>query len=557
VTAEVAVALARACQPTIVLLGRTPLGEGEPEWLAGLATEAEIKRAVTRHENGSASLREVGERARQVLARREIRHTLSRLEGVGVRAHYRAVDVRDQHAVAAALRAIQDELGPVRGLIHGAGVLADALIEDKTPEQFRRVCATKVDGLRALLGGVDQDELRLLVLFSSTTARLGRRGQVDYAVANEVLNKLAQRHARRHPACKVVSINWGPWAGGMVTPSLAQLFEQEGVGLIPLEEGAHWLVQEIGQSQGPVEVTALGASPPPLLPSSPPPLLPVALERRLGVQNCPVLRSHVFDGRPVLPVALMLEWFGQAALQQNPGLTFHGVNDLRVLRGVTFEEGSVQLRIRAGKGEKGTRTYRVPVEMHTAAHHGETLHARAEVHLVDVIPPPPTPPERPDLPEYGQGMEGVYETLFHGPQLQGIERVLGCGPEGIDGMITTAPPPVTWFTDPWRGRWLTDPLVLDGSFQLVILWTHQEKGVLSLPCKIGTYRQYRRAFRGSAVRAVVRVRRATAMQAVCDVDYLDEEGQLIARLEGHESTLDPALARVFERNDLSTASVTT
>jgi hypothetical protein len=253
----------------------------------------------------------------------------------------------------------------------------------------------------------------------------------------------------------------------------------------------------------------------------------------------------------------MLEWFGQAALQQNPGLTFHGVSDLRVLRGVTFEESSVQLRIRAGKAEKGNGTYHVGVEMHTAAHHGETLHARAEVHLVDVLPSPPAPCERPDLPEYGRSLVEVYETLFHGPQLQGIERVLGCGPEGIEGMIATAPPPATWFADPWRGRWLTDPLVLDGSFQLVILWTHQEKGLLSLPCRIGSYRQYRRAFPASAVRSVVRLRRATEMMAVCDVDYLDEEGRLIARLEEHESTLDPALARVFERNDLSTASATT
>ena len=63
---------------------------------------------------------------------------------------------------------------------------------------------------------------------------------MDYAIANEVLNKSAQRYARMLPNCRVVSVNWGPWAGGMVTPALKKLFDQEGVGLIALETGAEY-----------------------------------------------------------------------------------------------------------------------------------------------------------------------------------------------------------------------------------------------------------------------------------------------------------------------------
>ena len=58
------------------------------------------------------------------------------------------MDVRDGRAVAAILAEDRArELGPIRGLIHGAGVLADARIEDKTSEQFQRVWSTKIDGL--------------------------------------------------------------------------------------------------------------------------------------------------------------------------------------------------------------------------------------------------------------------------------------------------------------------------------------------------------------------------------------------------------------------------
>src|SRR5206468_873947 len=136
----------------------------------------------------------------------------------------------------------------------GAGVLSDRRIEDLTPTQFDHVYTTKVEGLRNLLDVLGHDELKALILFSSTTARLGRTGQVAYAAANEVLNKTAQVEARRRPGCRVVAVNWGPWEGGMVTPGLRKLFEAEGVGLIPLADGAAFLVNELNAAGRAVEV---------------------------------------------------------------------------------------------------------------------------------------------------------------------------------------------------------------------------------------------------------------------------------------------------------------
>ena len=81
-------------------------------------------------------------------------------------------------------------------------MLADRLITDKTRDQFHQVYGTKVAGLRALLAAAGRRRLRFLALFASTTGRFGRTGQVDYAVANEVLNKMAQAEARRRPDCR-------------------------------------------------------------------------------------------------------------------------------------------------------------------------------------------------------------------------------------------------------------------------------------------------------------------------------------------------------------------
>ena len=238
ITAEVAVALAEAFRPTIVLLGRSPAPSLEPDWLVPLADEAEIKRALAARANGHATPQAISEQFRGVAANREIARNLRRIERAGARVAYRPVDVRDAGAVRACLDAVRDEFGPIRGLVHGAGVLADRRIEDQTDEQFAAVYDTKVAGLRGLLAATAGDDLRVLVLFSSSTARFGRTGQVAYASANEVLNKHARHVVRSRPACRVVAVNWGPWDGGMVTPSLRPIFEAEGVPLIAPEAGA-------------------------------------------------------------------------------------------------------------------------------------------------------------------------------------------------------------------------------------------------------------------------------------------------------------------------------
>ena len=69
---------------------------------------------------------------------------------------------------------MQREHGPIRGLIHGAGILADRKIVDQTDAQFDLVYKTKVEGLHHLFDALDEKSLRLLFLFSSSTARFGR-----------------------------------------------------------------------------------------------------------------------------------------------------------------------------------------------------------------------------------------------------------------------------------------------------------------------------------------------------------------------------------------------
>lgn len=120
------------------------------------------------------------------------------------------------------------------------------------------VLAAKFDGLLNVLSGTDLTKLGFLSLFGSSTGRFGRLGQADYAIANEAIAACARWVASCHPSCAVRIVDWGPWEGGMVHGGLKAIFAAEGVGLIPLAEGAKFLVNEICAEPEPLaEVVAL------------------------------------------------------------------------------------------------------------------------------------------------------------------------------------------------------------------------------------------------------------------------------------------------------------
>jgi NAD(P)-dependent dehydrogenase (short-subunit alcohol dehydrogenase family) len=263
VTAAALRSLAAASQPRMLLIGRTTLAD-EPELLASAHDEPSLTRVLAERErsngNAASTPSQLAAQARTILARREVRSTLADLERAGATVRYAALDITDRAAVERELARVRQEWGPITGLIHGAGVLADKRIADKTDDQFDRVYSTKVAGLSALLDATAADPLELLCLFSSVAARYGNPGQCDYAMGNEVLNQVAGVEQRRRPSCRVRAVGWGPWDAGMVTASHAAHFRSLGVPLIPLDEGARAFTAELGTAGDPVQVLLAAAS---------------------------------------------------------------------------------------------------------------------------------------------------------------------------------------------------------------------------------------------------------------------------------------------------------
>ncbi len=434
--------------------------------------------------------------------------------------------------MTAALARVRAEHGAITAIVHGAGILADKPIAEKTDEQFNRVVETKLGGLAALLAATSGDPLRALVLFSSIAGRTGNIGQSDYAMANATLNAVAEsEHLRRGEGCVVKSLGWGPWDGGMVTPGLAGHFQRMGVPLIPLDAGAAAFVAEcLASSTAEVDVL-LGVSSGVSAPGA------VRRPWEAAVLLHPAthgfLRNHQVAGAVVVPVVMSIEWCARAAAALRPDLAVTGLDDVSVFRGIKLGafDGPSVLRITAEQISNGDGA-RVRVTISDLA---DRPHYRCEV-LLDGhgAGAPLRTLATPTAPFGGLIYDG--HALFHGPAFQVLDAI-----DGVDGDIASARLHGARFVEGWpEAGWETDPAAMDGALQLAVLWAREKLGGgAMLPSRVGHVRRYQAGLARTALRGVVTGRDVQPTRILSDVALIDAEGRLFVELSGVETHLRP------------------
>ena len=538
VTARTLIELAKDTGARVALLGRTALTD-EPAVTVGTEDDAGLKRALL----GLAQQRgekltpvELGRRVSRILANREINHTIEAIRAAGGDAAYYAVDVTDRVGVAGVVAVVEQTWGPVTGIVHGAGVLADKLIAEKTDEAFARVFDTKINGLRALLAATKRSPLAFLVMFSSVAARCGNTGQCDYAMANEVLNKVANA-ARVARGIVVKSLNWGPWEGGMVTPALKARFEAAGVPLVALDTGARMLVDELLNSSADQVELVLGGRPRPeaLTSEGSPPHSSLAV--RVHVSSHPFLESHTLHERPVVPVVLALEWFAQAARACRPDLHLATIRQVKVLKGIQLQHFTTtgdwyridcrQLENGHGAtlqstvfGADGTRHYSATIEL---TKEPRPLGVDASTKLLD-------------LEDYTDEVYG--DVLFHGPDFQVIRDMDGVSETGIAATLTGTA------DKGWPGdAWQVDAALLDGGLQLALLWADWNLGGHSLPTHVDTVQFYQHGTAPGPIHSSLKAVRYSGDKVVSDVVFVDADGRVVAEMRGVETTMLPGNSR--------------
>jgi NAD(P)-dependent dehydrogenase (short-subunit alcohol dehydrogenase family) len=264
ITAAVALELAKRYRPNLVIVGRSSRpDDAEAQDTASLTTAMEIKTAIIARlqQQGRPVTPAVVEAAYQrSMQDREIRDNLARIARAGSRVYYYQADVRDRAALTRVLEEVEQRLGGIDGVIHGAGVIEDKLVKDKTPESFDRVFGTKTASAVLLSELLKPERLKFCVFFASIASRYGNKGQSDYAAANETLSKLALQLDRRWPG-RVFSMAWGPWSGIGMVADLEKHLTRRGLKLISPEQGPAFLVHELQHGKkGETEIIIAGGT---------------------------------------------------------------------------------------------------------------------------------------------------------------------------------------------------------------------------------------------------------------------------------------------------------
>ncbi|MEM1349267.1 MAG: SDR family oxidoreductase, partial [Myxococcota bacterium] len=469
---------------------------------------------------------ELNDRVRRIRGQREIRATLAALEAAGGEARYIATDVRDRDALDAEFASIRADWGPITGVVHGAGVLADAMISKKTKEQFDRVFDTKIEGLRALLHATSADPLRALCMFSSVAARSGNMGQADYAMANEILNKVAAAESARRPDCVVKSLGWGPWEGGMVGPELKAMFEARGISLVGLERGSEAFVDELFEGAGvPIEVVLDGAVSAGGINNQIPAGKGISAEVKVDQRSYPYLDDHRIKGVPVLPVVQAMEWFARVAQGTVPGDTVRRLRNVQVRKGVLLEgytNGGDALRVHIADGSEGKI---VALEDDQAL---ERYAAEVDLGGDDHAPAFDSPASLGPWDDHDAVYDGD-KALFHGSAFQVIEAIEGIGEQGARAKLRGIKDKA-WSNGPW----ILDAAALDGALQVALLWGLRHHGYQSLPLRVGEVVCYTdRPIDGTMACELV-TRSATAQKTVSDIRLTAPDGTPLYDLKGVE-----------------------
>jgi len=163
--------------------------------------------------------------------------TLSAIGDAGGEAALLPFDVADREACGEAIAADLEARGSYYGVVHNAGVHADAPLPGLAPEAWDRVLRTNLDSFYNVLRPLLMPMLRArrggrIVTLSSVSGLRGNRGQTNYAASKAGLiaasRSLALELAKRHITVNSV-------APGLIETEMTQdLPREQAAQLIPM-----------------------------------------------------------------------------------------------------------------------------------------------------------------------------------------------------------------------------------------------------------------------------------------------------------------------------------
>ncbi|MFD8439214.1 amino acid adenylation domain-containing protein [Streptomyces microflavus] len=200
---------------------------------------------------------------------------LRELENLGAQAVLAPLDITDEDALTGWLDAYRRAGSPpVRGVFHLAGQVRDTLVTELDRPAFDAVHDPKTVGAYLLHRHLRDEPLDHFVLFASIASLLTTAGQTNYAAGNAFLDALA--HHRRAQGLPALSLDWGPWATGMIEELglVGHYLHSRGMSSLAPDAGMAVLERVVGQEHAQLVVAtvvdwptflAWYPSPPPLV----------------------------------------------------------------------------------------------------------------------------------------------------------------------------------------------------------------------------------------------------------------------------------------------------
>ncbi len=552
VTAECIISLAEKVPARFILAGRTPV-QDEPEWARGCEDENSLRQAAIQTFSSSGEKptpQKIRKTISNIQANRSITRTITRLKETGAETEYVSVDVTNAVDLKQAIQPFTQKWGPVTGIIHGAGVLRDKQIENKTLEDIERVYVTKVHGLRALLACVAPERLKQLVLFSSAAGFYGNSGQSDYASANEVLNKHALYFNKKHPQCHVMSFNWGPWEGGMVTQELKKMFLERGVEVIPIQEGTRIFVETLlgPVLENPLVLVGSAMGSPPTTRGKQ--QMHRRIDRNLKLNAVPVLKDHRIGEHAVLPAVFALSWMVESVLPFYPGYRLQQCKQFKVLKGIVFDPSMpiTYLLDLMETGNDAEDNICVTTKISSAHEKRPRFHYSCEITLSSVKIQPPNMGRIEISDKTGITGKTLYRdgTLFHGPGFQGVKYLLNLDEGGLTLQCQT-PQSDSAEEGPFTSGTM-NLYAFDLAFQAMLVWARKFQHSASLPLSTGKLEHFTSVPSDVPFYITLRVQEQTASMMKADIFLHDEHGAVYSRFVDAQVTLSQQLNSVFAKS---------
>nr|AGO97147.1 enediyne polyketide synthase [Streptomyces sp. CNT-179] len=527
--------------------GEPPLGPDDVLLVTGGGKGITAECALSLADEYGVALALLGRAAEQEDT--ELAANLERMAAAGVRYRYARADVTRPEQVREAVRGLQDELGTVTAVLHGAGRNEPTAVGGLTEPAFRRTLAPKTDGLAAVLDSLDPTRLRLLVTFGSIIGRAGLRGEAHYSTANDWLTEMTVEYGRAHPNTRVLALEWSVWSGAGMGERLGvvEALMRDGITPVAAEEGIDLLHRILAdRSVGPVLVVSgrTGGLPTLATQTRELPLgrftdrvlvhypdVELITEAALTSADDPYLDDHLLDGDMLFPAVIGMEAMTQVAAavsgHQGPPV----MDEVRFLRPVAVRPGGATT-VRVAALVRDASTVEVVIRSEETGYDADHFRALLRWPRTEPVTEADrtlsTAPLLPAVPIDPAEMYG--DVLFQGKRFRRLLSYRRASARHVVAELSTATPG-DWFGSflP-QGRILADPGVRDAAMHVLqacvpdgtLLPEGVDRIVLSRP----------EDQESDCVLLEARERSQEGDSYVYDVDVRDPSGRVIERWEG-------------------------